>query len=146
MDITIREAELADAVDVVRLINELAAIDGERSPITETYVVTYLSSLTSKILLAERQSSVVGLLSYSLRPDLYHAALSCLIEELIVQEDVRGQGVGSALMTELLARLATIDCAEISVATMPDNTRAIKFYRAHGLAEECLFLERHFAS
>ena len=145
MDIAIRAAELADATDIVRLINELAATDGEHSPLTEAYVATYLSSATSEVLLAEKQNRVVGLLSYSLRPDLYHAALACLIEEFIVQEVVRGQGVGSALLTELLARLATIDCAEVSVATMPDNIRAIKFYRTHGLAEEALFLEKHFA-
>lgn len=145
MNLIIRAAELADATDIVRLIAELAATDSEHSPITEAYVATYLSSATSKILLAERQNHVVGLLSYSLRPDLYHAAASCLIEELIVQEGVRGQGVGSALLAELLTRLATLDCAEVSVATMPTNTRAIKFYRRHGLAEACLFLERHFA-
>ncbi len=145
MDTIIREAELADAADIVRLINELAALDGEQSPLTEAYVATYLSSAVSKILLAERQQSSVGLLSYSLRPDLYHAALSCLVEELIVQEDARGQGAGRALMVELLARLATLDCAEVSVATLPANTRAINFYRTHGLAEECLFLEKHFA-
>ncbi len=144
MNITIREAELADVADIVRLINELAATGSEHSPLTEAYVATYLSSSTSKILLAERQSCVVGSLSYSLRPDLYHAAASCLIEELIVQEAVRGQGVGSTLLTELLARLATIECAEVSVAAMPANTRAIKFYRTHGLAEEALFLEKHF--
>lgn len=146
MNITIREARrTTDVVDIVRLINELAATGGEHSPLTETYVATYLSSPTSKILLAERQNRVVGLLSYSLRPDLYHAALSCLIEELIVQEAVRGQGVGSALTTELLARLATMDCAEVSVAAMPTNARAIKFYRTHGLVEEAVFLEKHFA-
>ena len=145
MQIAIREATPADAADIVRLIDELAAIDGEHSPLTEAYVATYLSSAVSKILLAERRQSIVGLLSYSLRPDLYHAALSCLVEELIVQKDARGQGVGRALLVELLARLATLDCAEVSVAAAPANTRAIKFYRMHGLAEECLFLEKHFA-
>jgi N-acetylglutamate synthase-like GNAT family acetyltransferase len=137
MNIIIREAELADAATIVRLIDELAATGGEHSPLTEAYVATCRSSATSKILLAERQQCVVGLLSYSLRPDLYHAALSCLIEELIVQEAVRGQGVGSALMAELLARLATIDCAEVSVATMPP-TPGDRSTR-HGLAEEALF-------
>jgi ribosomal protein S18 acetylase RimI-like enzyme len=105
------------------LIVDLAATSSEPSPITEGYVTQYLSSPTSKILLAEAHHRVIGLLSYSLRPDLYHAAAACLIEELVVQEAMRGQGVGSALLTELLSRLTAVDCAEVSVAAMPTNVR-----------------------
>jgi hypothetical protein len=74
---------------------------------------------------------------------LYHAAPVCLIEELAVDEAMRGRGVGRALVTELLARLATTEC-EVSVAVMPDNTRALQFYKAQGLTEEAVFLEKHF--
>ena len=143
---SIREATLADASAIVRLIGEHAASSGEQTPITEAYVATYLANSTSKILLAEVQNRVVGLLSYSIRPDLFHAGPSCYLEELIVEEIARGQGVGSALVAELFSRLAPLACAEVSVAVMPDNHRAIKFYRTHGLVEEALFLERHFVS
>ena len=142
--VSIREATLADASAIVRLIGEHAASSGEQSPITEAYVATYLASSTSRILLAEVQNRVVGLLCYSIRPDLFHAAPACYLEELIVEEAVRGQGVGSALVSELLSRLTPLACAEVSVAVMPDNHRAIKFYRAHGLMEEALYLEKHF--
>jgi ribosomal protein S18 acetylase RimI-like enzyme len=144
MNITLREAKLKDTPSVVRLITELAATGNEHSPITEAYVGKYLSSSVSKILLAEVQQHIVGLLSYSVRPDLHHAGDSCLIEELIVSADFRGQGVGSALTIELFARLATTDCAEVSVTTMPINSQAIKFYRSHGLIDEALYLEKHF--
>jgi ribosomal protein S18 acetylase RimI-like enzyme len=144
MGIVIREAESGDVAVIVQLIQELAT-STERSPITETYVMQYLDSPTSTILLAETQGNVVGLLSYSLRPDLYHAANSCLIEEIVVQESMRGRGVGSTLLTELLSRLSSKDCAEVSLAVMSDNTGAIRFYKRHGLREEALFLERHFS-
>jgi ribosomal protein S18 acetylase RimI-like enzyme len=143
MDIIIREAESGDMSVIVRLIQELETAT-DRSPITETYVMQYLDSPTSMILLAETQGNVIGLLSYSLRPDLYHAANSCLIEEFVVHEPMRGKGVGSALLRELLSRLSSRDCAEVSLAVMPDNTGAIRFYKRHGLTEEALFLERHF--
>ena len=144
MTVNVREATLVDASVIVRLIGEHAASSGEQSPITEAYVATYLASSTSRVLLAEVQNRVVGLLSYSLRPDLFHAGPSCFLEELIAEETARGQGVGSALVTELFSRLTPLACAEVSVAVMPDNHRAIKFYRAHGLVEEALYLERHF--
>jgi ribosomal protein S18 acetylase RimI-like enzyme len=141
---SVREATLAETSAIVRLIGEHAASSGEQSPITEAYVATYLSSATSTILLAEVQNHVVGLLSYSVRPDLFHAGPSCLLEELIVEAAARGQGVGSALVTALFSRLAPLACAEVSVAVAPDNQRAIKFYRTQGLTEEALFLEKHF--
>jgi ribosomal protein S18 acetylase RimI-like enzyme len=141
---TIRAATPADAPAIVRLIGEHATSSGEQTPLTESYVATYLANSTSKILLAEVQSHVVGLLSYSIRPDLFHAGLSCMLEELIVEEAARGQGVGGALVTELFSRLVPLGCAEVSVTVMPDNHRAIKFYRTHGLIDEALYLEKHF--
>ena len=143
MNINLRDAHLEDIPAVVRLIRELAASAGENSPVKEAYVETYLCSPTSTILLAEMDGRVIGLLSYSIRPDLYHAAPTCLIEELIVQEAARRHGVGSRLMEELLSRLAARFCAEVSVTTMPDNINAIRFYRRHGLTDEALFLEKH---
>jgi ribosomal protein S18 acetylase RimI-like enzyme len=145
MGITIREAGAQDAPAIVQLIGELAGGD-DRSPVTEAYVETYLASIRSRILLAELEGCVVGLLSYSVRPDLYHAADACLIEELVVHQGVRRQGVGGALLTEVLARLAALGCAEVSVAALPDNTKAIRLYRAHGLTEEAVFLEKHFGT
>jgi ribosomal protein S18 acetylase RimI-like enzyme len=144
MDVMIREAESRDISVIVQLILGLAT-SADPSPITETYVMQYLDSPVSTIFLAEAQGRVIGLLSYSLRPDLYHASDSCLIEELVVQEHMRGRGVGSALLTELVSRLSSRDCAEVSLAVMPDNLGAIRFYKRHGLTEEALFLEKHFS-
>jgi ribosomal protein S18 acetylase RimI-like enzyme len=85
---------------------------------------------------------VIGLLSYSVRPDLYHAGDCCLIEELVVRDGRRGQGAGSALIEELLIRVK--DCAEVGLGVMADNESAIRFYRKHGFGDEALLLERHF--
>ena len=139
-EIQIRGARAEDAESVVQLIQQL----GAESPITAAYVCSYLGSPISRILLAEREGHVEGLLSYSVRPDLYHAGNSVLIEELVVDEASRGQGLGSALITALMDRLPELECSEICLAVMPDNEPAIRFYRSHGLGEEALFLERHF--
>jgi ribosomal protein S18 acetylase RimI-like enzyme len=143
MELTIRDARPQDSAAIVRLIAELAATAEDRSPISEAYVERYLSSPMSNALLAELKGSAVGLLSYSIRPDLYHAADACLIEEFVVHETVRGHGVGSALLAELFSRLDGARCAEVAVAALRDNTRAICFYRSHGFDEESVLLERH---
>ncbi|HEX5807672.1 MAG TPA: GNAT family N-acetyltransferase [Anaerolineales bacterium] len=138
--ILIREATAKDAGDAVRLICQL----GDDSEVTEGYVLHYLSGTDRCILLAERADAVVGLLSYSMRADLFHGGNSVLIEELVVDEGCRGAGIGGALLDELMKRAEAFACKEVCLAVMPDNDEAIRFYKRHGLVEEALFLERHF--
>lgn len=141
---TIREATPGDAAEIAALVRELAEADGESSAVGAAYVETYLDFPGSAALLAEDQGRAIGLLSYCVRPNLYHAGNTCLIEELVVRAGSRGRGVGGALVSALLERLAALGCAEVSVSTMLDNQRAQAFYRKHGFTDEALYLERHF--
>ena len=84
MPITVRDARPGDEATVVQLVAELAQTIAETSPLTERYVGEYLAFPGCGILLAEEDNHAVGLLSYSMRPNLYHAAQSTLIEELVV--------------------------------------------------------------
>lgn len=143
MTICIREAQLRDSAIIVALIQELAGGEGEQSPLTESYAATYLAYPNNRVLLAEEQGECVGLLSYSIRPNLYHAGPSCQIEELIVREGAQGRGVGSALIEKVIQQAAVCRCQEISVSTLLDNSRAIAFYKRHGFGDEALLLEQH---
>lgn len=142
-NVVIRDAQRGDEPAVVALIQEMAAGDGGSSPLGAAFVTAYLSNPGSGILLAELEGEVAGLLSYSLRPDLYHAAPAALAEELVVHAPLRGRGVGGALLQAFLARAAEKGCVEVSIAVMPDNQEAQRLYRAHGLTEEAVLLERH---
>jgi ribosomal protein S18 acetylase RimI-like enzyme len=135
-----REAMGQDISAIVKLIRQL----GDDCEVTEEYVQHYLSGTDRCILLAERDEIVVGLLSYSMRADLFHAGISVLIEELVVDEGCRGNGIGGMLVDELMKRAQRLACKEICLAVMPDNDEAIRFYKRHGLVEEALFLEKHF--
>ena len=42
-----------------------------------------------------------------------------------------------------MERAAQAGCAEVSVSTMAGNEGAIRFYRAHGMVDEAVLLERH---
>jgi (aminoalkyl)phosphonate N-acetyltransferase len=139
----IRKATLKDIPAIVSLIRELAQAGEETSPISEAYAADYLASPYSQVLLAEDSSGVTGLLSYSVRPDLYHAGLCCMVEELVVAGEKRGQGTGGVLLEALLAQGHTSGWAEVSVGVMRDNLRAQEFYRRHGLVDEALLLEKH---
>jgi ribosomal protein S18 acetylase RimI-like enzyme len=145
METRIREAVPGDEPAIVALIQELGAASDYESPIREEHAATYLASPGSGVLLAEEEGEALGLLSYSIRFDLFHAANSCLIDELVVREAHRGRGIGSALIGEIVRRAAAAGCVEVSVTTMPDNQAAQALYRSHGLVDEAVFLEMHLS-
>ena len=144
MNIHIRHALPADSNHIVTLIQELAQSIGETSPITSAYVSAYLTFPGCILLLAEWHEQIAGVLSCSVRPNLYHNGNTALIEELIIRDEWRGQGPGGELFNELFSRLEEQGCIEVSVTTMPENEGAIRFYRAHGLVDEAIYLEKHF--
>ncbi len=139
----IRDATSDDAAAVVSIVQQMADDDGDASPLNEDYARFYLASDQRGALLAEQDGQVVGLLSYSIRPDLYHAGGSALIELLVVRGGQRGVGVGAALVQVLMSRVEDQGCVEVSVSTMPENQGAIRFYQRLGLTEEAVYLEKH---
>jgi ribosomal protein S18 acetylase RimI-like enzyme len=146
MTIQIRDATPADVRAIVGLIKELAGGYGAEDLLTEEYACECLAFPGSHALLAEAGGHAMGMLSYAVRPDLFHAAPSCTIDELIVHHAERGQGVGSALLKEVLRRAAALGCVEVTVTVMPENKEAQRLYRAHGLEDEALYLEAHLCS
>ncbi|HNS52915.1 MAG TPA: GNAT family N-acetyltransferase [Anaerolineae bacterium] len=145
MDLGIRDGVPGDEPAIVMLIRALGEAGDYESPIREEDAARYLASPGCGVLLAEEDGGAVGLLSYSIRFDLFHAANSCLIDELVVAEGRRGQGIGGALLDEVLRRARSAGCVEVSVTTMPDNAGAQALYRSKGLDEEAVFLEMHLS-
>jgi [ribosomal protein S18]-alanine N-acetyltransferase len=140
---TVRDALQADAAAIVSLIAELA--DSEHWPLelTEDYVPTYLAFPGTRVLLAERDGKAVGLLAYCIRPGLFHAGDIGCVDELVVATAARRSGVATQLLEAAIARMTGQGCREISLSTGFDNAEAQRLYRALGLTEESLLLERH---
>jgi ribosomal protein S18 acetylase RimI-like enzyme len=139
----IRQAHTKDAAVIVALIHELAETIGESSPLTPEFVHTYLAHSGSAILLAEEDDVISGLLSYTVKPDLYHTGYCAEVEALVVTRQARGKGVGGLLMEHILEIGQREGWAEISVSTAFENQAAQDFYRRHGMTDESILLERH---
>ena len=136
----VREATHADAPEVVRLIRN--SVD-KGSPISEGYVHEYMNHPNSKILLAGKDGKSVGLLSYSTRPDLWHAKICCFIEEITVEESERGKGIGTQLIQSVMNKMKKSGCAEIVLTVDKKNIAAQRLYKRLGIDEELLCLEKH---
>jgi ribosomal protein S18 acetylase RimI-like enzyme len=141
--VLVRPAQASDAPSIAGLVGQLAASSGERSPVNVAFVLRCLNGPASGILIAEVEGEAVGMLSYTSRPSLYHAADSCMIEELVVSEGHRRAGIGSRLLDAVAALAREKRCAEVSVSAMASNTAALDFYRRNGFEDEAVLLERH---
>lgn len=144
--ISIRPASEADASAIVRLVGLLASDLSEHSPVDRDYALRFMRTPGTGILVADLEGEVIGLISYTLRPSLYHAGDSCLIEELVVGKNFRSSGIGSMLLEAIVSLAASQGCPEVSLSVMPFNTKAIEFYRQHGFVDEAILLEKHLHS
>jgi ribosomal protein S18 acetylase RimI-like enzyme len=146
--LTIRDATPADAPTILDLLDQLGWSSFIRQRVTTNYIRRYMRFPYNRILLAELPSvgQPVGLLSYSVRPDLYHGGDACLVENFVVLNHMRGLGIGSVLFQHLLHSLTENDCATLFVDVEPDNQRALRFYRRQGLNHQVILLERHLSN
>jgi ribosomal protein S18 acetylase RimI-like enzyme len=142
--VTVRDARVDESALVADLIRELAVGEDVDSGVTPELVRHYQEYGDSAILVAELDGSVVGTLTYFMRPGLFHGGSWGYIDELVVTETVRGREVGDALVAEAMRRFEAADCKEAAVATVFGNDRAAALYRKHGLVDEALQLEKHF--
>ena len=143
-DATVRDAQPTDAPVIVELIRELARTEDVDSGVTTDLVADYQARGDSGILVAESGGEVVGMLSWFMRPGLFHGGRWGYIDELVVTAAAQGRGVGDALMSAAMSRFEAAGCIEVAVSTVFGNDRAAALYRKHGLVDEALQLEKHF--
>ena len=133
---TIRSAEPRDLDDIVRLIRALAEFEhlahlvevtpqtlrphlfGER-PVAEALVVEKGTALVAFALFFTNFSTFLG------RPGLY-------LEDLFVEPDHRGAGIGEALLTRLAQLAVQRGCGRFEWSVLDWNENAIRFYRRLG--------------
>jgi ribosomal protein S18 acetylase RimI-like enzyme len=144
--ILVEEATDADVQSIAALIGELfEAMDspphgGPEHALDNCRAV--MKDPSHHLLLARAGNSVVGFINFTTRTTIAHARPSGLIDELIVTEKCRGQGIGKQLIAAAAERCRELGCEELEVSTEKTNTRAREFYRECGFVEDAVLLER----
>ena len=142
-DLILRNAEERDVPALKSLTRELRGLAEIETPSFEADFHKVFSLCIDDpkchIIVAERGAQILG---YLIRPCLSHAGLCALIDDLVVAEGARGQGMGRALLEEALKRAQGAGCVEIEVSTGFDNEPAQSLYRSQGFEERGLLLER----
>jgi ribosomal protein S18 acetylase RimI-like enzyme len=141
----IRLARPKDTPHVARLLRQLeASAHGTAGPGAEGRFKYMLTLSNYHVCVAEDDETVIGLITASIRPTLWHPGPVALIDELVVDQTAQRQGVGKALIDAVVSWARKRGASEIEVSSEADNAAAQAFYRAHGFDHESVLLEMEF--
>jgi predicted N-acetyltransferase YhbS len=135
----IREARFSDGDSLARLIGQLGYT------VTAADVVERLASMEAEgrlVLVAEIDAAVVGCLSTSVMRVLHRPAPVGRISMMVVDESVRGRGIGARLVRAAERALAARGCYMVEVTSHLRRTDAHRFYERLGYERTSVRLAR----
>ena len=135
MDFTIREATEADMTEVRRLIQELAIFEKEEDAVEVTVEDLVADGFCERPLfqcfVGESRGEIVGMALVYNRYSTWKGPVVHL-EDLIVTKKMRGSGLGSALLSQVVQYSNDLGVKRISWEVLDWNEPAIKFYESKG--------------
>jgi ribosomal protein S18 acetylase RimI-like enzyme len=140
--VVIRNASINDIPIILELLYELGRprpqedreID-EFSNIVKKYL---LSEPTKKIIIAEYDNKIVGMVSMMLLSRLNRKSLELYIPELIVQKDHQNKGIGKKLMESCIDFAKQNKCHRIRLESGNQRIGSHLFYKKLGFEQSSL--------
>lgn len=135
MEINIRDARKEDMSDVLKLINELAVFEKEPEAviIDEDDLIRdgFGENPAFQCFVAEANGKIEGMALVYFRYSTWKGK-TVHLEDLIVREEFRGKGLGSALYTEVIKYAAQEKVKRTEWVVLNWNKDAADFYRRSG--------------
>jgi GNAT superfamily N-acetyltransferase len=133
--LTIRDATIADAALIRRLIGELATFEKEPDAVRTTAADIardgFGASPQFRTIIAEWDGAPAG---FALFFDYYSTwrGAGLYLEDLYVCPDYRGRGIGSALLARVARAAEQEQRSFVKWSVLDWNQSAIEMYKAHG--------------
>jgi GNAT superfamily N-acetyltransferase len=131
-----RLATVDDAGEVARLLHDFNTEFATPSPgpdVLAARLATLLAGdATLAILAGERPAVAVALVTF--RPNVWYAGEVALLDELYVRPDLRGRGIGSAIVDLLLATARARGVGLVEINVDEGDVDAQRFYGRHGFS------------
>lgn len=132
MSLTIRKGEKRDLPQVLELVKELALF--ERAPHEVTNTVKemeqdgFSENPAFRFHVAELEGKIVGIALYFIKYSTWKGK-GLYLDDLIVSEKYRGQGIGKKLLDAFIAEAKSIGAKQVHWQVLDWNTPAIDFYK-----------------
>lgn len=136
LEYRIRVATLQDWPQVAGLLVELGRDVSPSAASNPSYVIRFgghLGLRENRTLVAEeRGGRLLGFLDMEFRQRLGHPRPQAWVNDLVITESARGQGVGGALLAEAEERARKRGCFRMSLETSAWRTETHRFYEGQG--------------
>lgn len=141
MSITIREATDKDIPFILSLLYELERpkpFDDEEIKIFKNKIQDYFLDSHKSIIVAEQDSSIVGLISLIFLKRLNRTKLEMYIPELVVTESKRSTGIGKKIMEFCFDLAKKKNCHRIRLESGNIRKKSHEFYKNLGFEQSSL--------
>ena len=130
-----------------QLLHDFNTEFGSPTPSAEALAARFAVLLGREDQVALMAGPAAGFAYLTLRLSPYHDGPTALLEELYVVPHLRGQGIGTALLTETVEVVRARGAQEMQVNVDEVDLDARRFYERHGFTNEgddgrMLFYER----
>jgi GNAT superfamily N-acetyltransferase len=136
MATTIRPATRADIPQILKFIRALAAYERAPEAVTATEAGLERDGFGPNpfyfCLMAEYEDRAAGFALYFFNYSTWLGRPGIYLEDLFVEPELRGLGIGKALLQRVAAIAVEKGCQRFEWAVLDWNTPAIEFYRAMG--------------
>jgi ribosomal protein S18 acetylase RimI-like enzyme len=139
MSVMIRQAQEADLPAILTLYAQPEIDDGDVLPVAEAAKVfrRFADYPDYRLFVAEEEGVVVGSYALLIMDNLGHlGAPSALVEDVVVDPNRHGSGIGKTMMRAALAEARRKGCYKMALSANQKRDRAHAFY-------ESLGFERH---
>ncbi len=128
----IRKGKIEDIPGIFRLINELALFEKAPEEVTNTIFEMEKDGFGSNPVfsfhVAEIDSEIVGMALYFTKYSTWKGQ-GLYLDDLIVTENFRGQGIGKKLFDAYMSEAKKINAKQVHWQVLDWNTPAIDFYK-----------------
>ena len=134
-ELTIRDARRSDRARIVELVGAIAEHHGDVARLTEEQLARDAFSSAPWVYLLVAETADGRIVGYAALCPLLHlqfGARSLDLHHLFVEPGFRRKGVGAVLIEGVKRKATALDCVQIYVGALLENTDAQAFYIAQG--------------
>ena len=128
----VRSAALADFESIYGFVNALEEIVFERDTLYHIFQKNIASDLNIYLVAYDQSNRPVGYISCHGQYLLHHAGLVGEIQELFVQPDKRGEGIGRLLVDAVKQRARDMGMLQLEVTANIKRVDTHRFYEQQG--------------
>ena len=134
MEFKIRKGQKADLTSVLALIKELAEFENAPNEVSVTLEELEEDGFGQHpyywFIVAEHKEEIIGLSFYFIRYSTWKGRF-LFLEDFVVKEDFRGQGVGAQLFEETIRIAQRLEVKGMVWQVLDWNEDAIRFYKKY---------------